>query len=117
MGGGGDSVPFPPEAVNTPPPKGGGFVLRLKSAIPAEAGLFPAQAGSRRRRLFLVDAEDFITVVDLLFDVSLDHFVGDIATSATEVEVASKIAKAACCHAEQSEASRLCRSGIECRWT
>ena len=35
--------------MNTPPPKGGG-VLRLKSAIPAEAGLSPADAGSSRWR-------------------------------------------------------------------
>ncbi|MFQ5642044.1 MAG: hypothetical protein ACE5IR_29075, partial [bacterium] len=35
------------QKVNTPPPKGGGFVLRLKSAIPAKAGLAPADAGLR----------------------------------------------------------------------
>jgi hypothetical protein len=31
--------------VNTPPPKGGGFTERLKSAIAAEAAALPAQAG------------------------------------------------------------------------
>ncbi len=40
--------------VNTPPPKGGGFILRLKSAIPAEAGLSPADAGSSKRGRLLV---------------------------------------------------------------
>ena len=31
--------------VNAPPPEGGGFILRLKSAIAAKAAAIPAQAG------------------------------------------------------------------------
>ena len=78
--------------VNAPPPKGGGFVLRLKSAIPAKAGLSPADAGLSGRGLLPFYTENIVRVVDLLFDIGLDHIIRDVTAAATEISSRPQVA-------------------------
>ena len=71
--------------MNTPPPKGGGFVLRLKSAIPAKAGLFPANAVSSVGGIIPFYAKNIVRFMMLLLYVRLDYIIRYVTAAATEI--------------------------------
>ena len=82
--------------MNRPPPKGGGFGLRLKSLVSAKADrMAPAKAGSRRRGTplrwftpFSFHAKVIVAIMVLILDIRLYDLVRHVA--ATYAKVASR---------------------------